>query len=179
MAWTAPNTAVAGTAWTAADFNTFVRDNLNATEAGVTVPGNGVYNLAVTDHNELTPVTAAALGYAAPIVSTASATYVTLGGATPSVTLTTGYVVWLSIYSWTRSSVASGGCWVGIRLSGATTGDFNVYAAGSPAAGQLRLGASSRLLSVNPGTNTFTCIYVALNGGTAEFAERTLSVIPI
>lgn len=177
MAWSAPTSAIAGQAFTAAQFNASVRDNLLASEIGLATPSDGSFNFAPQDDNELVFLKPN-VSTAAAIVSTTSSPYVNLGGG-PSVTVDCNLVAMVAIYSWTRHDVQNGSCWVGVDVSGATTGTFDCLLLGTPEADQLRMGSSIIFVNTNPGSNTFTVVYGETGGGTAEFANRTLSVIPI
>lgn len=178
MAWTAPMTALAGVAFTAAQFNTHVRDNLLATEIGLATPSDGSFHMANQDDNELSFLTQN-VATAAATVSTTSDPYVNLGGSTPALTLTTGRLAMVAIYSWTRHTVQNGSCWLGLTVSGATSFTVDCLLLGTPEASQLRMGASIITVVLNPGSNTFTVVYGETGGGTAEFANRTLSVIAL
>lgn len=178
MAFTPPMTAIAGVPFTAAEFNSNVRDNLLASEIGLATPSDGSFNIAAQDDNELVflkPGVAVAAG----IVSTTSNPYVSLGGGTPTLTLTTGRLAMVAIYSWTRHDVQNGSCWLGLQVSGATSVLLDCTLLGTPEADQLRMGSGIIFVTLNPGSNTFTVVYGETGGGTAEFANRTLSVVPI
>lgn len=178
MAWTPVMTAVAGVVFTAAEYNTHVRDNLLATEIGLATPADGSYHIANKDDNELTFLTQN-VSVAAATVSTTSNPYVNLGGSTPTLTLTTGRLALVAIYSWTRHTLQNGSCWLGLTVSGATSFTVDCTLLGTPEASQLRMGTGIITVVLNPGSNTFTVVYGETGGGTAEFANRTLSVIAL
>ena len=87
MTWIAPMTAVAGSVFTAAQFNTFVRDLLNETApAKATTPGSHFVATGTNQIAERIPAQASVN----TSESTASTTFVNLTTPGPSVTVTTG-----------------------------------------------------------------------------------------
>src|SRR3954463_9664656 len=87
MTWSAPMTAVAGAPFSAAQFNTYVRDNLNETAPAKATAGGQLF--VSTGPNAI----AARTPTAATVVTsqtTASTSYTNLATAGPAVTVTTG-----------------------------------------------------------------------------------------
>lgn len=180
MAWSAPMTAVANAAFTAAQFNTYVRDNLNetapakATTAGSIFVGTGANAIA-----ERIPTSA--------VVSTSEGTTsgaftdLTTGG--PAVTVTTGTKAIVIVTAQISSSAASDGGLMGYDISGATT-----QVATSAKAMRLEAAATTNFLrcttvisepALTAGSNTFTSKYRRITTGTASFANREILVIPL
>jgi hypothetical protein len=175
-------TAVANTVFSAAQFNQFVRDNLNetapakATAAGTHFAGAGLNSIAervTTGGSDLNSGT------------TTSTTFTDLdapAAAGPSVTLTTGPRAIL-LYHCSVSNSGTGSSRMSVEVSGATTiatainrsigivdaagsaievGDAVLYSAG---------------LALTPGSNTFTAKY-RVSASTGTFSNRRLIVLP-
>lgn len=170
-------TAVAGSIFTAAQWNTHIRDNLQETEAAraLTVSGYSV----VSGTNQLVERRAVA---AADISSetTQETSYSDLeSGAGPSVSLVTGTTVIVSIYS---SALTSGGTahWTSYAVSGATESDANdswawqMHITGA----DFRAGMTHMRSDLEPGLNTFTLKYRVSTSGIGTFNNRRISVIP-
>lgn len=181
MAWSAPMTAVANTAFTAAQFNTYVRDNfLETAPAKATTPGG---YFVTTDTNVITQRVADS-----QIISiaenTASTSYTDLPTFGPSVTLTTGSMAWVEVGGQignTSSTTAS--CRISFQVSGATsiaaTDNLAFGHVQSPGTSARAIGSTGFLIkTLTPGTNTFTCKY-RVSSGTGLFHFRKLSVLPL
>lgn len=180
MAWTAPMTAVANSVFTAAQFNTFVRDNLNETApAKVTAAGQILVSTGPNAIAARTPTTASVV--TAESTSTV-ASYGDLTTVGPTVTVTTGTKALLFWRAQIENSAV--GCFgeMSFAVSGATT-------IAAPASNELRLvspASSARqnacqyalLTTLTPGSNTFTAKYTTPTGGTATFTGRELTVVP-
>ena len=87
MAWSAPMTAVSGSVFTAAQFNTFVRDNLNETSPAKATTSGAYFTVSGT--NEITERVPAS---ASTLVSetTTSTSFTDLTTVGPEVTVDTG-----------------------------------------------------------------------------------------
>lgn len=183
MAWSAPMTAVANTVFTAAQFNQFVRDNLNetapakATAAGGYFVADGVNSIAerhaagATDLNSGTTTSTSFANLDAPAV------------AGPAVTVTTGSQA-LVFYHCQNSNSGAGSARAGVEVSGASSiapADNRTVLIGGSAgvnlgAGTLVLYASG--LALTPGSNTFTMKY-RVSSGTGTFNDRRLIVVSL
>lgn len=180
MAWSAPMTAVAGSIFTAAQFNTFVRDNLNATAPAlattigsifVTTGTNAIAERVPSATFDTTSDTLTGTAYGDPSASVG-----------PAITVTTG----------TKAIV-----FVAARLANNTTGS-NTYAsyavtgATSDAAVDERAffftintaNESVQACNINfhtgltAGSNTFTMKY-RVTAGTGTVDNRRIVVIPL
>jgi hypothetical protein len=181
MAWTTPNTVVSNTQqWTAANWNTFVRDNLNetcvakATTAGrwfVSTGANAIAEREITDHTVATSQTRT------------SSTYGDLATTGPTVTVTTGEAAMVFFNCDVRHSTTSAASYFSVAVSGATA-----IAASDDWAGQcdgVTAGNANRAGSFkyfgpndNPltaGSNTFTMKY-RTTASTATFVDRHMVV---
>lgn len=175
-------TAIAGSVFTAAQFNQFIRDNLletapaKATTAGAHFAVSGVN--AIEERISATSATLAS-------DTTASTTYADLsGGPGPSVTVTTGVAALVMVHAQSANSGA-GSARMGYDVSGATsiaaadnraTGILGVAGAAPNAASVILHNASS--LPLTPGSNTFTAKY-RVSSGTGTFEHRRIIVFPL
>lgn len=178
MAWTAPMTAVANTAFTAAQFNTHVRDNLLETapaKATSGIPSGSI--LTKSNTNEVT--------WRFPIFnsidtsqSTSNSSYTNLSTSGPSVTMVTGARALVYI-TCSISNDGSNSSFAGVQVTGATS----ISADDSRALRNFGTGEEYATMvrlydTLNDGTNTFTMKYRALSGN-ATFRYRHLIVMPL
>lgn len=180
MAWTAPMTAVAGNAFTAAQFNTYVRDNLLETAPNkATAAGGFIVTTGVNSIDQRFPQ--AALTSAAEQTSAPSASYGDLNTVGPSVTVTCGTTVLISIYASLQSVTAGAHPHMSYGITGNTTvtaTDATAIAYQSSTAGQsTRIGMTFLRTGMTPGSNTFTAKYRS-NTGTGSFSDRRITVVP-
>lgn len=176
MSWTAPMTAIAGASVFAADFNTYIRDNLNQTAPGIAssmsswFPASGVNQLA-----ERFPGQSNASGSS----TTTSTSYGNLADAvTTSWSTGTGTMALVSIYANIANSANGNRTWMSYAVSGATTIAANDANSINHSSNQgMRWGATFLVTGLNPGTNTFTAQY-RVTAGTGTFSVRRIAVIP-
>jgi hypothetical protein len=178
VSWTSPATAVAGSAFTAAMWNTYLRDNLLATEVGIasaasqTFAGTGLNLLAARQVAEAAVATSQ---------GTSSTTFTNLATVGPAVTVTTGDRALVILSSVMAHSVGAGICNMGFAVSGATTttpGSTLVYMAALPNE-QMTASVAELTLNLTPGSNTFTAKYASSGAaGTATFVNRAITVWP-
>lgn len=178
MTWIAPMTAVAGSVFTAAQFNTFVRDLLNETApAKATTPGSHFVATGTNQIAERIPAQASVN----VSETTTSTTFVNLTTSGPSVTCTTGSSAMIIMSAEINNNTASQAGRVGCDISGATTEspDTNFCLRqetnGTAEFQQCSLVRLHKTLT--PGVNTFKLMYLA-SGGTAAFNFRNIAVIP-
>jgi hypothetical protein len=170
-------TAVARNAFTAAQYNANVRDNLletmpaKATAAGRYFASTGSKAIA-----ERVPTAAVVL----TAQTRASTSYGDLTTVGPAVTVTTGAfaLVWIQC---TMSNSADGlQCLASVAVSGATTiaaqDEYAIELNGVPANNSNRFGVCRRF-SLTAGSNMFTMKYAA--GGTGTFSQREIVVMPL
>lgn len=180
MAWTAPMTAVAGNAFTAAQFNTYVRDNLLETAPAKATTAGGYF--VATGSNAITQ-RLAATDHVATTETTTSTSYTNLTTVGPSVTVTTGTTALVAIYSSLQQTVGSGNVIsMSYEVSGATTvaaGDtWAVAFTASATNASVRSGMTYLHTGLNAGSNTFTAKY-RVNGGTGSYVNRRITVLPL
>jgi hypothetical protein len=179
MAWSAPMTAVAGATFTAAQFNQYVRDNLNetapakATSDGQIFVSTGPNAIAARQMVNQTILTQQ---------TTTSNTYADLATVGPQVTVATGSRALVLFSSSIDNTVTNGAAKVSVAVSGATTIAANdqwcIARDGANSGNIWRVGITHMFNTLTPGTNTFTMKYLVGNGGTATFINRELIVIP-
>jgi hypothetical protein len=172
-------TAVANTVFTAAQFNTHVRDNLNetapakATTAGTIFVASGANSIA-----ERVPSTAA--------VTTSETTtgtgYGDLTTPGPAVTVTTGTKAIVMVASLVQNSTAGQNSYASYAVTGASaisaTDDRAVLITAAATNQTLRASAVYMETGLTAGSNTFTMKY-RVTGGTGSFQNRRITVIPL
>ncbi|MFC5744840.1 hypothetical protein [Actinomadura rugatobispora] len=179
MAWTAPMTAVANTAFTAAQFNQHVRDNLletavaKATAAGQIFVSTGANALAARTVGSHSVNVAQ---------STTSSSYTDLSTVGPQVTVTTGTRAIVFFEAQIQNSLANAATRCAVEVSGASSiaasDSEDLYMDGLPASQQFRSAAFTTFTTLTPGSNTFTVKY-KINSGTGTFTDRQMLVIPL
>lgn len=179
MAWTAPMTAIPNTVFTAAQFNTHVRDNLNETAPAKSTMvsshfvGNGpnsiIERLLTVDD----------VGTAE---STTSASYTDLATLGPQVTLNTGSRAIVFIRCAMENNTANAGSFMGFEVTGASSlaaADTSaINTAGLTAAARMRIGTAYIISTLTGGSNTFTAKY-KVSSGTGIFTQRQMAVFPM
>lgn len=180
MAWTAPMTAIAGSAFTAAQFNTYVRDNLLETAPAKATTAGGYFVATGTNAISQRTLTESEITTAE---TTSNTSYINLATVGPTVTTTTGskaLVMWCAQIE----NTANGGFGiVSVDISGATTQAANdgyslVLEQTSDNTGQAVSASTAKVFNLTPGSNTFTLKYRASGGGTSNFSRRRLIVLP-
>ena len=179
MAWTSPLTAVANTAMTAAQWNTFLRDNLNA--QGPTSATAGGQLLVTTGFGSLTMRTPG-VTFVSLSATTASPSYVDVDPSGAEVTVTTGNKAMVTIGSGISNSTAGCGGRASVDLAGDTervADELNVVAGDSGNASDFfKLTWTTIYSPLNPGVQIFGMRYRAAGGGTASFNDRLMMVVP-
>lgn len=179
MAWTAPMTAVANAAFTSAQFNLHVRDNLNETAvAKATTQGGYFVTTALNSIVERLPVVASI----ASAESTTSTSFTDLATVGPTVTTTTGPTALVLVTAQMSNNTAGVISRAGFEVSGATTvaaAEVFSLAYESGAANDSMQASFSIIYSgLTSGSNTFAMKYKSQTAGTASFSNRRISVIP-
>lgn len=182
MAWTAPMTAVANTAFTAAQFNTHVRDNLLETAPAKALNSG---SLIVSAGNNTVVERTPQVDFNFSSGTTSSTTYTNLSGGTsvgPSITFTSGGIAFVSISCRISNNTAGQTSFVGIERSGTDSA-----VATEENAIQFKTSSSNQHIQAsfctiydaghNPGSHTFTMKY-KVSGGTGTFDNRIITVIP-
>lgn len=177
MAWTTPMTATANSAFTAAQFNTHVRDNLletapaKATTAGRHFVATGANAIAEREVKQAQVATAQ---------TTTSSSYTDLATVGPSVTATTGTkaLVWFAVQMSNNTSNVVTQC--AVDVSGATTlapdSSIDLYYDGLTGGNALRASVVHLYDNLTAGSNTFKVQY-RVNTGTGTFYDREIGVM--
>jgi hypothetical protein len=179
MSWTAPFTAVAGSVLTAAQWNTFVRDNMNETGPAKATTA-GAY-LVVEGTNQLAE---RVISKAVDTVSgtTTSTSFTDLDSPAdigPQVTVVTGSNALVLIHC-AISNSGTGSARAGYEVSGSTsiTGADNRGLGIVTAAGTTIIAScASWHTDLTPGSNTFTLKY-RVSASTGTFSSRRIAVMP-
>jgi hypothetical protein len=171
-------TAVANAAFTAAQFNLNVRDNLNetapakATTASSIFVGTGVNSIAERTLSQ-SSVSASE--------STSSTSYTDLTTTGPAATVTTGTNAIVFITAEMSNSTVNAPARCSFDVTGATTtaanDNFSAVLISATANAHARMSVV-HFISLTPGSNTFTMKYKAASG-TATFVRRSLAIIPL
>lgn len=171
-------TAVASTAFTAAQFNQYVRDNLNQTAPAKATTAGGLF--VATGLNaiaERIPAT----DFQTASETTASTAYTNLATVGPSVTVTSGSRAMVIISSFMSNNTLGGNSFVAADVTGATTiaaADATALRAESGNANDnYQMTYVYYETALTPGSNVFTLRY-RVTAGTATFDDRRLVVFP-
>ncbi|HEX9832551.1 MAG TPA: hypothetical protein VGA66_05585 [Mycobacterium sp.] len=173
-------TAVSGSVYTAAQFNTFVRDNLNETAPAKAVTAGSYF--VTTSLNEITErVGSRTTDAASGTTTSTSYTDLTAAAVGPVVTATTGslaLVIWGAQMSNDTPDLSTR---VSVGVTGASTiaeSDVRALSFDPSSAGGLFQGSHAVFYDdLTPGVNTFTLKY-RVAGGTGTFLRRRLIVLP-
>lgn len=181
MAWSAPMTAVANATWTAAEFNTYVRDNLLTTSpALVSQAGQYVVSSGANALTARTPLKA----YIRVNDYTTSTSYVALPVTPgPSLTFSHGTMMFVAFGAFMGASAPGAQLSMALDMSGSNTiaaADSGYYCMIQvPAAGGSWTGYCARLVTgMTAGTSTVTFKY-KVTAGTGNWPYRTVTIIPL
>lgn len=179
MTWSAPMTAVAGATFSAAEFNQYVRDNLNETAPAKATAASQLF--VSTGANAITtrsPSTARVN----TSQSTASTSYVDLATPGPSLSVATGTIAIVSFAASQANNTLNSACLCSVAVSGASSvaasDDWCILSDGVQAGNFVRYGMTHVFTGLTPGTNIFTMKYRA-GSNTASFQAREISIIPL
>jgi hypothetical protein len=177
MAWTAPYTAIAGSTFTADIFNTYIRDNLNVTEAALALTPGGYF--ACTGANTIAERSG---GTASVLTSetTTSTTYTDLATPGPEVIATTGTTALVIVHGVVQNS-GTGSARMSFTVNGVAlstgVGDPRSIAIVNITAGSFLVSGASIETGLTPGSNTFTAKY-RVSASTGTFLSRRIIVMP-
>lgn len=172
-------TAVANATFTAAQFNLYVRDNLNETApAKASAAGQIFVSTAANAIVARTPDQ----DTVATSQGTSSTSYTDLATVGPTVTVTTGVSAIVFLRANASNATATNVSSMCFAVSGASTvaaADSNsISLVNSGTAAGNRFGAAFLVESLTPGSSTFQAKYKSSGATTATFADRQLAVIP-
>lgn len=173
-------TAVAGATFTAAQFNQYVRDNLNETAPAKATAASQLF--VSTGANAIatrTPATAAV----ATNQTTTSTSYADLATLGPQITATTGTIAMVWFGAAQAHSLNDNESAYSVGVSGASTvGASNAWqhSTDGVTAGNYVRGSSFHVFTgLTPGSNIFTMKYRVGAAGTGSFQNRELAVLPL
>jgi hypothetical protein len=187
MAWTAPFTAVAGAVFQAAQFNAYIRDNLQETApAKATTPGS---IFAVSATNQIAERTPDAFIDTENVdITSSSFGSPATGTPGPSVTVTTGVMALVGYRARLRVESTTARVEMSYAISGATTRaasstrSLGYSVSNSGAVGSTGLnfrgGVVDLATGLVPGSNTFTLQY-NVSSSTGQAADRRIWVLPL
>jgi hypothetical protein len=179
MAWITPHTLNAEDTWTHTDWNTYVRDNLNATITGTVA---NALEYCVSDAAHSLAIRTAGDATVATSQTTTSTSYADLTTVGPSVTKTTGTaaMVWFSCKM--SNNTDSTQCMASVAVSSATTiaadDDWMMMQDGVTNSNTNRFGMFKLFDTLTAGSNIFTMKY-KVGGGTGTFVDRHIIVLPL
>ena len=181
MAWTAPITFVSNTVLTAAQLNTYLRDNMNETApAKATTPGYWFISQG--------PNVIAERAIEIDILNTAQETtetdFADLGTIGPQITCVTGTRAIYFVTAQTYNLTGDRATYMGVEVTGASDiapDDNNSLIIDGLTQTQLNTMRATAVYVENgltAGTNTFTCKY-KVNEGTGHWSNRQLVVMAL
>lgn len=180
MVWTSPMTAVANEIWTAAQYNTYVRDNLLETAPAKATTGNigAVFFNDTGNHIVERPFVT---NYLTTSESTTSTSYTALATVVEtSRILTSGAIILLGsrVVNYTSGQQS----FVSVRVidSGSTevVAPADTKALGHTGTSVVRGQSPPIAVTLSAGTYTFQMRH-RVTGGTGTFADRWIAVIPL
>jgi len=173
-------TAVAGATFTAAQFNQYVRDNLNETApAKATAASQLFVSTAANAIATRTPATSAV----ATNQTTTSTSYADLSTVGPQISVSTGTIalVWFAAAQAHSANDNETAC--SVAVSGASTvAASNVWqhsTDGVTLGNYVRGSSFHAFTGLTAGTNTFTMKYRVGASGTGSFQNREMMVLPL
>ncbi|MER5252894.1 hypothetical protein [Streptomyces sp. NPDC002855] len=175
-------TAVDNATFTAAQFNTHVRDNLLETGPAKITAAN---QYLVATGSKTMAARTPAVDFIATAESTTSTSYTNLTTTGPAVTVTTGTAALVDVGANMRSSLLAEGMYMGVTVSGATTlaaaDALSLGFDGTPSASCQVLASKALIYTgLTAGSNTFTAKYRSTAAGnTALYVNRRIIVIPL
>lgn len=181
MVWISPMTFADGSVLTAAQLNTFLRDDMLETDVGRSTTA-GSYFVSVTAN--LIAERRFVKARVNTFESTASTSYVDLATTGPAVTVRTGINALVFIACSMVNDTPNRGMQADFSISGATNREPGIWRPGSTNADGLlandgvRFASHTYLEDLTPGENTFTMKYRA-GAGTPDFGYRVIGVMPM
>lgn len=181
MAWTAPMTAVANTAFTAAQFNTHVRDNLLETAPAKSTGAITDGSYFVKDATNHIAARISSINSVLTSQSTSSGSFTNLSTVGPTLVANTASRC-LVLWSATMYNNSPNSSYVSVAVSGATTvaasDNFSIRYRDPMDDSTVFSGSYAYMFTgLTVGSNTFTMKY-RCNGGTTTFSNRHLMILP-
>lgn len=181
MAWTAPMTAVSGATFTAAAFNTNVRDNLNET-APAKATGPSQLFVSTGANAIATRVPSQAYVNSTESVPASASAYSDLSTVGPLVSVVTGTIAIVCFSAEVSVTGSNTAVAFSVAVSGASTiaasDAWRSVTDGIQPGNWVRSGMTHVFSGLTPGVNTFTLQYRSVVSGTSA-RYREISVIPL
>lgn len=175
MTWSIPMTAVAGSTFTAAQFNQYVRDNLNETAPAKASAANQWIVSAGSNAVVARTISSVLLSTSE---STTSNTFTDLTTPGPAVTATTGTMALVPV-SFSIANSSTGFGLVAVAVTGSTTiAASDTNSVGLYPGSGARVAGLIVLTGLTAGSNTFTLKYRQATG-TTTFLDRRIGVLPL
>lgn len=180
MAWSAPMTAIAGAIFSAAQFNQYVRDNLNETAPAKATAASQIFvSTGVNAIVARQPSTASV----ATTQTTSSTSYTNLTTVGPQITVTTGTIAIVLFSVGCANNTANAATYASVAVSGASSvaasDAWCILVDGNAANNFFRCGNAHVFTGLTAGSNTFTIQYRVGSATTASYQNREINVIPL
>lgn len=173
-------TAVSGATFTAAQFNQYVRDNLNETAPAKATAASQLF--VSTGANAIT-TRVPSQASVATAETTTSTSYTDLATVGPRITVTTGTIAFCWFAASHAHSLSDNETASSVAVSGASTvaasNSWEHSVDGVTANNFVRGGSFHIFTGLTPGTNVFTMKYRLGATGTATFRDREMGVLPL
>jgi hypothetical protein len=180
MAWSAPMTAVAGATFTAAQFNQYVRDNLNETAVAKASAASQIFVSTGANALAARVPTVASISTSQTTSSTSFADLATVG---PQITVTTGTIAIVLFSASMAHSVDNNETATSVTVSGASSiaasNAWELSFDGNKATNFSRGTGAHIFTGLTAGSNTFTMKYRVGASPTGTFRDRELNIIPL
>lgn len=181
MAWTTPMTFVSGTGLTAAQLNTYLRDNMNETApAKATTAG---YHFVSTGPNAIAE-RAIEISTVASVQDSTSLDFANLATVGPQITCTTGSRAMYFVTAQTYNLTSYGATYMAVEVTGSSSiapskgNALVVDGMNQTQQNTFRCTAVFVETNLTPGSNTFTAKY-CVNGNTGRWQNRQLVVMAL
>lgn len=190
MSWTAPFTAVAGSVLTAAQVNTFIRDNLNETMPAKATTSGSIFSVgnsgALVERTPAAQILTASVQITSTSFDDPSDEGTSGGEAGPTVTVLTGPMALVGYRALVTHPSATARIEMSYAISGATSRDASTVRSlgyslgnGTGSAGiNYREGVMDLAVGLESGLNTFTLKY-NVSSGTGTVNDRRLWAVPL
>lgn len=171
-------TAVAGATFTAAQFNQYVRDNLNECPTAKATGAAQFFVSTAANTVAARQLTGASVSAAQ---TTASTSYTALATVGPAATVTTSDRAVVFFATEISNSLSNGASSASVAVSGASSfaanDSWRAVQDGVAAANINRVGIAHLFTGLTAGSNTFTMQY-KVGSGTGTFGQREIVVLP-
>jgi hypothetical protein len=174
-------TAVAGATFTAAQFNQYVRDNLNMTAPALATAASQLF---VSTAANAIAVRVPSTASVATSQSTSSTSYADLTTPGPSISVTTGTIAIVMYSAGIQTNIADRQVVASVEVSGvssvAASDAWSIMVDGIPATNTFRTGVAHVFTGLTSGSNTFKMKYRVGTGTTSgTYTNREINVIPL